>query len=335
MMSGCSTVGYYAQAVQGHFQVMGKAQPIDELLKQPDLDPKLKKQLILSKKIRTFAVNQLHLPDNDSYQHYADLGRKYVTWVVIATPEFSMEPKRWCFPVVGCLSYRGYFDENDAIAMADKLRQQQLDVDIAGSQAYSTLGWFDDPVLNTLLSRSEPLLAEVIFHELAHQKLYIKDDTAFNEAFAVAVARFGVEAWLKQSGKQGTISKYNQRHRRDKAIKHLLLNTRSNLKVLYSREIDAQSMRHEKQRAFNAMKNDYTKLKASWNGYKGYDNWMNQDFNNAHLALVATYHQLVPSFTALIKQCNGDIQRFYRHIESYKSLNQVQRREKLQQSRCL
>lgn len=334
LLTGCTGVEYYGQAIQGHFEVMGKARPIEQILNDPATDPKLRDRLRLVQEIHAFAVKGLHLPDNGSYHSYADLGRDQVSWVVAATPEFSIEPQRWCFPVVGCLNYRGYFIKAAAEAEAAKLRKQGLDVDIAGSTAYSTLGWFDDPLLNTLISGSDARLAEVIFHELAHQRIYFKGDTGFNEAFAVALSRRGVIAWFVQKGDKAAIDAYGRQLRQGEEFHLLLLETREDLRQLYAGKQSPEAMREGKRRIFSGMRLKYAGLKQSWDGYAGYDAWMAQDLNNAHLSLVATYQELVPRFIDLIQKCGSDLPRFYRQVEQWRELDAGQRKERLIRGDC-
>lgn len=334
MLTGCTGVEYYSQAIQGHFEVMGKALPIERLLSDPATDPKLRERLRLAQEIRAFAVKGLHLPDNGSYHRYADLGRDHVSWVVAATPEFSIEPQRWCFPVAGCLSYRGYFSKAKAEAAATGLRKQGLDVDVAGSTAYSTLGWFDDPILNTLISGSGARLAEVIFHELAHQRLYFKGDTGFNEAFAVALSRHGVIAWFEQKGDKAAIDAYGRQLRQGEEFHRLLLETREDLRQLYAGKQPPEAMREGKRHIFADMRVRYAGLKQSWGGYSGYDAWMAQELNNAHLSLIATYQELVPRFLDLIRKCGGDLPRFYRQVHQWREIDAGQRKERLIQGDC-
>lgn len=334
LLAGCNSLSYYGQAIRGHFELMGKAVAIDQLLADPATEPQLSDRLRLAQRLRRFAIEELHLPDNDSYSRYADLSRPYVTWMVVATEPFSVEPLRWCFPLVGCLSYRGYFREQDALAEAESLRHQGLDVDVAGSQAYSSLGWFDDPLLNTMLGRSEAQLAETLFHELVHQKIYLKGDTELNEALAVTLARHGTERWLRRQGKHQDLEAYRLDIIRRDAFRQLCIDTWDALARLYASNQEQPKMLREKQRILAGMKQSYQGLRASWDGYSGYDHWMGQDLNNAHLALVATYQTWLPQFQVLLQRCDNDLGRLHALLLTWRTLTAEQRRLALLAGRC-
>jgi predicted aminopeptidase len=198
LLNGCAQVSYYYQALEGQTEILQKMMPLDEVISNPQTSPTLRQQLQQAKEIRQFAIEKLHLPDNASYTQFIDLKRKYVVWNVYATPRFSLIPKQWCFPIVGCLSYRGYFSSEPAFLEANELKKEGFDVYVAGIRAYSTLGWFSDPLLNTMLSKEMWQLAALIFHELTHQLLYVSDDSTFNESFASAVEEIGLQLWLEQ-----------------------------------------------------------------------------------------------------------------------------------------
>ncbi len=333
-MTGCVGPGYYAQAIRGHMNLMADAKDIGTLIGDPATPRPLKAQLQQAQAIRRFATETLLLPDNASYQRYSDLKRPFATWVVIATPAFDLEPKRWCFPFVGCLSYRGYFDQNQAKQLATELRQQGYDTAVSGSRAYSTLGWFSDPLLNTQLGQSEGQLAEIIFHELAHQKLYFSGDTAFNEAFAVALSRYGAERWLRQSGHFKVLAAYRKETRRLDQLSQLLLKHRQALGKLYRQDLAHQTMMMAKQRQFTALKANYRRLRQGWGPYHGYDRWMNSDLNNAHLTMIATYQEMVPDFQRLLSRCNHQLAPYYQQLESLRSLAPEQRQHQLRKLRC-
>lgn len=333
LLSGCN-LGYYSQAISGHLEIQRKAQPISRLLKDSQTPDALRRQLDHFIELRRFAHEQLLLPDQGSYQSYADLGRPYVTWMLIATPEFSLEPKTWCFPFVGCLPYQGFFREAEARAAAAALKAERLDVKLAGSPAYSSLGWFKDPLLNTMLHKKDIQLAETLFHELAHQKLYFKNDTAFNEAFASALAQHGVELWLTATGRTQALGEYRQGLDRSSDFRQLSLRTRGRLQQLYSGSDTQETMRQRKAEIFQQMQGEYQALKQDWGGYAGYDAFMGQALNNAHLALISTYQQLVPNFLRLLADCKGVLPDFYRQVTSWKALAPEERRRKLQEERC-
>ncbi len=311
-LSGCSTLRYYGQALSGHLELVSRAEPLDTVLQREDLDPETRKRLERAREVRHFASNELGLPKNGSYTQYADIGRPYAVWNVVATPEFSVTPLRWCYFIAGCVSYRGYFDLDEARANAREFRAQGLDVMVGGSQAYSTLGWFDDPLLNTFIERPGDQLVNIIVHELAHQRLYIKNDTAFNEAFATAVAREGVRRWFRKHGVTGGYEAYLEAENRRSEFHKLLISTRERLRTLYRRDISESKMRSEKEAVFADLQDQYLIFKQRWNDYDGYDAFMRQKLNNAQLAMIATYRQHVPAFEALIAQNHGDMEAFYR-----------------------
>lgn len=329
VVAGCSSVEYYWQAVTGHTEILNREQPISELLAEPDLDPGLRKQLEQMQRARDFASEELGLPENNSYREYADIGRDYVVWNVIATEEFSVAPQTWCFPFAGCVNYRGFFTKRAAEDFASQLRTEGKDAYVAGARAYSTLGWFDDPLLNTMLYRDEAMRVGVLFHELAHQKLYVQDDTAFNEAFATAVAQEGVRRWFLHNGNTGAYERYLESQQRRDEFNTLLKNTRIKLQELYMQSKEAGLMRREKQTVFLQLKNDYAELKQNWDNDNRYDSWMAQSLNNAHLALVATYHELVPAFKSHLQNTGGDLQLFYIQMEQLSRLPITERHEML------
>ncbi len=327
--SGCSTVDYYWQAVSGHADIVNKEKPIQEILAEPDLDVKLREKLEIMQQARDFAIHELALPDNNSYRTYVDINRKYVIWNVIATEEFSVLPKQWCFLFAGCVSYRGYFDKTVAQNYADSLQAKGMDTYVAGARAYSTIGWFDDPLLNTMLYRDEAMRVGVLFHELAHQQLYVQDDTAFNEAFATVVAQEGVRRWFVYRGDDQAYEAYLQVEKRRNEFHGLLKQTRAKLQGLYNETHEPDLMRSKKQAIFRQLKVDYQKLKAGWQNDKRYDAWMAQPLNNAHLALVATYNELVPAMKMYLDRANSNLPLFYQHMEQLAGLPIEERHQKL------
>ena len=323
-LTGCTSLGYYGQAIHGQMEILGKREPIDELLRNPKTSDKLRLKLQRVQKIRSFASEAMRLPDNNSFQSYADLERKYVVWNVFAAPEFSVQPITWCFPVAGCLSYRGYFRESAAEEFAQELQLQGNDVYVAGIPAYSTLGWFHDSVLNTVIDWPEPELAGLIFHELAHQLLYVKGDTSFNESFAAMVEMEGVRRWLeneatiKQKSADDQNTEYLSAKTRRREFVQLVMRYQKKLETLFSaarldsmNPADKQVLRNKKQALLNAMKHEYQQLKTGWSGYSGYDEWMSSNLNNARIASVSMYQQHVPAFRALLKQHKGELMDFY------------------------
>lgn len=319
-LNGCSSIAYYSQAIGGQWEIYTRSKPIDDILANPATPAPLKRQLSDILKIRAFASQVLLLPDNGSYTYYADLERPYVVWSVFAAPAFSLKPKRWCFPIVGCVSYRGYFSEAAATALAKDLRAQNYDVYVAGIAAYSTLGWFSDPLLNTMLTWKKYRIAGLIFHELAHQKIYIQNDTAFNEAFAMTVEYFGIERWLAQYGTQKDVADYHQSRQRQADFIDIVLATRNHLQEIYQQNLSPKQLEAAKTAAFGSLRAEYAVLKMRWGGYAGYDGWFAKDLNNAKLLSVATYQDYVPAFRALLDQLGGDLPAFYKSVAQLSEL---------------
>lgn len=308
---GCSTVSYYAQAVGGHLSLMSDRVPVSEVLENPETDDTLRQKLQLLIDARRYAVDRLGLPENDSYGSYVETGRDYVTWNVVAAPEFSLSPKTWCFPVAGCVSYRGYFDEQDALEYSDAIATEGFDTTVGGATAYSTLGWFDDPILDTMLRGSDIRLVGILFHELAHQELYVQDDSNFNEAFASFVEQAGTRQWLKDHDRENEIERYDAHLERRAQFAALLKSTREALSELYAEPLDEATMRTRKQAVFDSMREQYAELKSRWGGYSGYDGWFERELNNARLVAVATYRKWVPAFEEIFRQEQADFPAFY------------------------
>ena len=321
--SGCSTINYYRQAIGGHFEVMLKREAIEKILARPDTPAALRRKLELVTAAREFASSTLSLPDNGSYQSYTDLRRAYVVWNVFATPQLSLEPVTSCFLFVGCLNYRGYFDVADAAHAGERLRQSGHDVFVGGVAAYSTLGWFDDPVLNTMLVWDDARIVEVIFHELAHQRVYAPDDSVFNESFATALAEAGVARWAAADPAGRRVDP--DRVQRDAAFYALLLRYRTQLEAAFASG-DEATKRARKTLLFAQLREDYEKLKHAFGGYAGYDDWMATDLNNAKLSSVATYHDYVPGFRSILTRTNHDFDRFYAIVDAMTSWTVERRR---------
>jgi predicted aminopeptidase len=334
-LGGCATVtegpGYYWQSMVGHLSMMSRAKPIEALLQDPGTDARLRERLERAVEIRRFASRELALPDNESYTRYADLQRPFVVWNVFATPELSMRLQRWCFPVAGCVSYRGYYDRAEAERFAERLRDTGLDVQVGGVPAYSTLGWFSDPVLSTFIQYSEGDLARLIFHELAHQVVYVKGDTTFNESFATAVEEVGVERWLEARNDPALQKAYRAHVERRREFVALLRRHRVALEHLYAQPLSDDDKRAGKQQVFAELKDEYQVLRASWGGFAGFDRWFAQPLTNAHLASVGTYTDLLPAFRALLRQQEGDLGRFYAATRNLASLPRNERNARLSQ----
>lgn len=339
--SGCTTLGYYGQAAGGGYEILARSQPIAALLDDTagigadfrpppaTLPPDLKARLVRVEEIRDFATQDLALPDNDSYRLYADLGRPVVAWNVVATPEFSLTPKEWCFPVAGCVSYRGYFSQARAQRFAAGLQHDGLDVRIAAVSAYSTLGWFPDPVLRSQLHRSDADLAGVIFHELGHQQLYVPGDTAFNESFATTVELEGLRRWFARHHDPAALENYLLDKSRQEQFVQLVLAYRTRLEVLYAQSLDAAAMRVAKARIFAELHQAHTELRQRWGGYSGYDAWFAQNLNNAHLTSIGVYHQYVPGFEELLRREHGSLPAFYRAAQQLSRLPSNERAARL------
>ncbi|MBV8665611.1 MAG: aminopeptidase [Burkholderiaceae bacterium] len=328
LLGGCAQIGYYAQAVHGEMSVLHAARPIDDVMNDPGADASLKARLGKVKEIRAFAVAELDLPDNRSYSTYADLKRPYVLWNVVATPELSLTPIHWCFPVAGCVSYRGYYHEQAAQEFAAQLRAEGDDVLVGGVPAYSTLGWFNDPVLSTFIDYSDAELARMLFHELAHQLIYVKNDSQFNESFATTVEEEGLERWLAAHGEAGQREAYALRRERRQGFLNLLLSNRKKLEMSYASEASDDDKRARKAEVFREMRDEYQVLKAGWNGYSGYDTWFVEPLSNARFASVATYHDLVPAFKALLAQ-QGSFPAFYDAVRRLAALGKAERHRRL------
>lgn len=311
MLSGCSVLGYYKQGLAGQIDLMRRTQPIERVLAAPQTSPQLAEHLQQVLALRRFAIEELQLPDNGSYLHYADLQRPYVVWNVFAAPEFSLSPVRSCFPVVGCLNYRGYFNEADARRAAARLAEQGHDVFVGGVAAYSTLGWFADPVLSSMLHWDELRLARLIFHELAHQQVYAGDDSDFNEAFATAVSVIGMQRWLAVQGDADKQRAWDVFRQRQQDFLALVGRAAARLEKLYAIHADAQAMRAAKADVLADMRRGYRALRdGAWLGYDGYDHWFAR-VNNARIAAVSTYHDKVPAFLQRYEQLGGDLRAFY------------------------
>ena len=306
LLSGCETLGYYTQAIGGHLSLMSHAQPVAALLADPATPQALRERLALARSIREFAAKELKLPDNASYRSYADLGRPYAVWNVVAAPEFSLEPVKSCFPVAGCVAYRGFFAKDDAERHAEGLRAAGNDVHLYGVPAYSTLGRFDDPLLSTFIGYPHTELARLVFHELAHQLVYVKDDSTFNESFAVAVERAGVRHWLAATGRAAGLKDFLEAQERSERTLRDFEAARTRLKALYGMPLSPEAMRARKRGELQALRE---KLGSE-------PKYAKLDPNNALLASFATYTQLVPVFERLLAEDGGDFERFYARVKA-------------------
>jgi predicted aminopeptidase len=330
LATGCSTLGYYAQSVGGHLDIVRRARPVRAWLADASTPEDLRERLRLAERLRDFAVSELKLPDNRSYRSYAALDRPAAVWNVVATPELSLTLKTWCFPVMGCVGYRGYYDLAAAQRLGDELKAQGWEVSVYGVPAYSTLGWTDwlggDPLLSTFVRWPEPELARLIFHELAHQVAYAPGDTTFNESFATSVERLGGERWISAGGRadDGGMA------RRRADFKMLTHRTRAALDALYASDLPEADKRRRKAEIFAGMRADYARLKAGpWAGFAGYDAWFERA-NNAALAVQAAYDSLEADFERLFEREGRDFARFYAEVKRLASLPKDERRATLQ-----
>lgn len=306
-LSGC----YYLQAAQGQMAVLAKREPISKVLAKPDTDAQLRKRLEYVQAARAFASSELGLPENRSYTSYADIKRRYVSWNVFAAPEFSVEPKQWCFPIAGCVVYRGYFSEAAAERYALHLRTRGYDAAVSGVPAYSTLGHFDDPVLSSMLNWNDAQIAATLFHELAHQVVYVSDDSAFNESFATVVEAAGLERWLSAQQRSSDWQNWQVQQQRAAQFYALLLRGRERLRDWYGIGANSETLLAGKQQRLGELKFEYTLLKQSWQGYAGYDHWFGRALSNADFVAIATYQRCVPAFQQLLASVSGDMPRFY------------------------
>lgn len=323
LLDGC----YYLQAVRGHMDLMARAQPIAELIDEKQLADELRSDLQFVQEIRQFSIEHLLLADNKSYRKYAELQRDYVVWNVFAAKEFELSAKRWCFPVAGCVGYRGYFHEQAAQAEAQKLRRDGYDAAVGGVTAYSTLGRFADPVLNTMLNRGREEIASTIFHELAHQRIYVKGDTEFNESFASAVEELGVVAWFESKGDSAAICSYQQRQSQRDELQRVVADFRGQLEDLYQQSLALTEKREAKKQVF-------TQLGAAIDGlFAGYARpaWFSEPMNNATLVPLGLYRDRLPAFREIFQQCNSDFDCFYKRADEVAALPAEQRNIKLQQ----
>ena len=312
LLSGCESTRYYGQAISGHLGVVRAARPVATWLADPDTPQDLRARLELARGIREFASRELGLPQNGSYGAYADLGRPYVTWNVYAAPVFSTEPKQECFPFTGCVSYRGFFSEDDARRHAESLRVAGNDVYTGGVPAYSTLGWFDDPLLSTFIRYPDAQLARLLFHELAHQVAYARDDTAFNESFAVAVEEEGVRRWLRAQGREAEFAAFRTAQARRRELAARVEAMRKRLEAIYQSDVSPEEKRRVKAQEFAALRAEYGGI-------------VPVDPNNAFLVSISVYTELVPAFERLLAESGGDLPAFYKRVRQLARMDKAAR----------
>ena len=324
-LQGC----YVTQAARGQLQIVNAREPITQVLEDPATPADLKKRLATVREAREFASRELALPNNKSYTTYADLKREYVVWNVVASPEFSLDPREWCFPVVGCVAYRGYFKEASARKFADKLRAEGLDTVVEGVPAYSTLGKFNDPILSTMLGYGDDELVSIIFHELSHQVIYIPDDSSFNEAFAMVVERESLSRWLTAHGRANDLSRYVRRRERQEAAMRIVKRHRAQLAALYSSGVAPEAMRQRKQEVFAALVAELKTLDTEYGVHSGLVSDLEEAPNNARLASLATYFDCIPGFERVLAEQQHDLPRFYDAVRELAKLPREQRHAQL------
>lgn len=324
LLGGCS-IGYYWQASMGHLELMRQRRPLTQVIEDPATGDAVREKLRVASSAVDFAHVELGLPDNGSYRLYADIGRPYVVWNVVAAPEFSLEPRTWCFPVAGCISYRGYFDEAKARRFADGLVADGDDVYVGGVAAYSTLGRFEDPVLNTMIGYADYQLVGLIFHELAHQRIYAKDDSTFNESFASFVELEGLRRWLRSNGSEQDQCRYKLALQRRARVQALLAEHRERLESLYSSSRDTDELRQLKAEAFANLRAAYRRVREDWLEPPYFDHWFEGTLNNARLVSFATYDEYVPAFEVLLRRSDGRLDGFYASAEALAKLAPAER----------
>jgi predicted aminopeptidase len=322
-LEGC----YYMQAIRGHMDVMHRRRSVSAVLDDPNAPATLKERLELVQEARRFSIEQLELPDNGSYRSYADLEREFVVWNVLAAPEFSLQAKQWCFPVAGCVAYRGYFSEQAAHREAEKLGTDGYDVAVGGVSAYSTLGRFADPVLNTMMQWNDTDLIATLFHELAHQKVYVKNDTQFNESFATAVAEIGIERWFAARKEAGLLNVYLERKALRREMLQLVEEAKIRLAVLYDSDVEESEMRKQKDDVLRDLSTEVRRL-LSGNGANA-PPWLSGALNNARLVSLGLYEGWLPAFREIYKDCNGKMACFYDASRTLAELPRDQRYAKL------
>jgi predicted aminopeptidase len=329
-VSGCQTISFYSQAIKGQYQLFAHEQPVEKLIAASETPARLRERLQLIQSLRSFAATELKLPVDGHYRKYVDVHRPFVVWNVEAAPEFSLQSRTWWYPLVGSLAYRGYFSKEDAESYGSRLRRKGEDVFVGGVEAYSTLGWFKDPLLNTFIFDPEPDLAETLFHELGHQRVFARGDTDFNEAFATTVGQEGARRWLRSKGDTDAYEKYLAELRRTDQFVHLIMTTRARLAELYGDErteegrlkttrakegVPKEQLREQKRRILAGLQTQYAQLKVEWGGATDYDQWFARQVNNAQLNSVAAYYDLLPGFERLLAQNGGDLEKFYTAAE--------------------
>jgi predicted aminopeptidase len=326
-LSSCRTVKFYAQAARGQWEISNGAKPINRVLRDPHTSHFTCGKLVVVQDLRKFAAQKLLLPAQSQYDHYCDLRRKFVCWVLYAAPEFSVEAKSWWYPLLGKLKYRGFFTEEEAKCEGEKLKAKGYDVMVSGTEAYSTLGWLRDPILNTFIHRNDADLAELIFHELTHQRLYLAGDTDFNEALATAVGEEGARRWLRSRGRIAELRAYDAERLLQRDITAAILETRERLKTIYAehRNAPVEQLRALKAAELTRLRDEGERLRKKF-GVPRVHTPPAELLNNASINSVAAYYSLLPGFEKMIAECRGDMGEFFRRAEAMKNLSKQERR---------
>jgi len=317
LLPSCQTAHFYGQAIGGQLEIFRKSRPNEQVRNDPETRPALCRQLAEVERIRRFASDHLSLPGDKSYGKYADLGRKHVVWVLYAAPEFSMKAKTWHYPAIGELDYRGYFHEQDTVALSKQLRGGGYDVFVGGVDAYSTLGWFHDPILNTFVNYPDIDLAETVFHELTHRKVFHRGDTVFNESLANTVAEEGVKRWLRHEGRLADLRKYEGRLVRRREFYREIDRSRWRLEKLYASGQPAPAMRQKKVAILAKLRDQFRELRRRWGGH-GLESWLTEDINNGHIVSLKIYAEHMPVFQNLLAECGGNLDQFFKKADHLK-----------------
>lgn len=331
LLSGCQTIHYLGQAIDGQMDLLSRRQPVAELIADPQTPPDLKSRLHLATELLEFAEAELYLPAADQYRTYVSLDRPYVVWNVFAAPEFSLQPRTWCYPVAGCTAYRGYFSEENARRDAQRLIDSGYDVMVGGVAAYSTLGWFNDPLLSTFINASEPQMAALIFHELAHQLLYVRGDSVFNESFATAVAHEGMRRWYASRGKPDQYHHYMRFYHQKLEMVALISEFRQKLTNLYQNDMPPVAKRRQKIGLFRQLRQEFDSRRSERKRLAAFAHWFDSSMNNAKLVSIATYNDYVPAFNHMLKDHQHDLEQFYQQCRSLSAFEPGKRHSALQQ----
>jgi len=335
MLTGCSSLNFYSQAITGQMNLLFNRRSLDTVLADASVNPEIKRKIRVARDVLVFAEEELGLPVGNSYSGFVDTGKRYVIWNVFAADEFSVKLSTFCYPIAGCVSYRGFFAEADAREFAAGLTKEGFDVFVGGVAAYSTLGWFDDPLLNTFLVRTDEKLAALLFHELAHKVVYIPGDTRFNESFATAVERIALSRWLESRGHPASFEQYLASEQRSRQVRQLIGDTRMRLGEIYRQEVGVDEKRALKQSEIKSLQTSYLKLRNTWGdageNFTEFKFWMQGDINNARLGTVADYNDLVPAFQNLYRQQGEDLAAFFQTCEQLGNLPQEARQQQLDQ----